>query len=87
MMDYAAFLVVGIVAGYLLCFFTVRLVRSESKMFSDPKEVVVRRSRLSMRSPLRTVRTEYNRYKTNDTGLYAPVRPKATSADQIEVGR
>jgi len=48
---------------------------------------MVKRTRLSMRSPLKTVRTEYDKFKMGDTGLYAPVRPKATNNDQIEVGR
>ena len=87
MMDYAAFLAAGIIIGHLMCYLAVKPVRSQNKASDEPQEIMVKRTRLSMRSPLKTVRTEYDKYKMGDTGLYAPVRPKATNNDQIEVGR
>lgn len=83
-MEYAITLLIGIAIGYFM-HWAASKPRTAAK--EDPTEVMVKRTRLSMRSPLKTSRTEYDKYKTRDSGLYAPVKPKLTNNDQIEVGR
>ena len=57
-----------IVVGYTLC----ELSRIQKK---DDNEIVIRRTKTSMRNPLRTYEIEYDKYKGKN-GLYEPQVPK-----------
>lgn len=85
-MMYAAVLLVGMVCGYLMCYLAQRPRPPERKQHED-KEIMIKRNKPSLRSPLRTTQMKYEKYKTRDTDLYAPVRPKAKRNDEFEVGR
>lgn len=60
-----------ITAGYFLCYFTV-------KQPSKPKEIIteVKRVKPSLKNPLRTYEVAYDKYKSRETGLYEPQKPK-----------
>lgn len=84
-MIYSVVLLVGIVVGYALCYFAP----TKTKVIPAPEEntIMVKRSKPSLRSPLQTNKVAYEQYKTKDTGLYAPVKPRANRKDEIEVSR
>ncbi|OMF47715.1 hypothetical protein [Paenibacillus amylolyticus] len=85
-MMYAAVLLVGMVCGYLMCYMAQR-PRPPERVQHEDKEIMVKRNKPSMRSPLRTTQVKYDKYKTRDSGLYAPVKPKVSRKDEFEVGR
>lgn len=80
-MTEAAILLTGIIVGYLLCYFAYRAPQGRRK---DEEVVMVKRSKPSLRSPLKTHRSEYEKYRTRDTGLYAPTKAK-DKKDEITV--
>ncbi|RAV22212.1 hypothetical protein [Paenibacillus contaminans] len=88
-MEYALLVFVSLVTGYALCYVSMRKEQSEPavKESHDPKEVMVKRVRSSMRSPLKTTKTEYDKYKTNGSELYSPVKPANKQKDEVELGR
>jgi len=84
-MTYAIVLLIGILIGFVLCYFAQ--IRQHMPMSQDDKTVMVKRSRLSLRSPQQTHRTHYDKYKSSGSGLYSPVKPKHDNPDKVEVGR
>jgi|GEM_PF-3051530 len=81
----AGVLLVGIILGYLLCYIATNRHTTLSKS-RDENTVMVKRSRMSLRSPLQTNRVQYDKFKTRGTGLYSPVKPKSDKKEDVEVG-
>ncbi len=72
------------IAGYALCYFTVK-VKGSAKQ--QEETVMMKRVKPNLRNALRPTREEYTRFKTKDSNLYAPVKPKGEKKDGVEVGR
>ena len=83
-MEYAIVAIVSMCAGYLLCY-----VKSDRRRDTQeqPAEQLVKRVKPSLRSPLKTSKVQYDQYRSEKTGLYAPVKPKADSKDEVQIGR
>lgn len=79
----AVWLLVGIVVGYLACFIATKSPRTGTK--EDESTVLVKRSKPSLRSPLRTHKTQYDKYRTKESGLYAPMKAKNESKDEVNI--
>lgn len=63
-------------AGFFTClFFVKKQTASPNKQIDTQKRV-----RASLRNPLRTYEVNYEPYKSSDTKLYQPVKPKRKSA-------
>jgi len=60
-----------ITAGYFLCYFTVKKPTGTNEFITQVKRV-----KPSLRNPLKTYEVEYNRYKSRDSGLFEPQKPK-----------
>lgn len=90
-MIYAVVLFVGIITGYALCYFAKGSVsRSKARKHDqeDQDTILVRRSKVSLRSPLKTHRTHYDKFKVRDSGLYSPRKPSGEpmkQKDEIEI--
>lgn len=80
----ASILLIGIIIGYAMCYFAVRRDTPKRTQQED-NTVLVKRSRTSLRSPLQTNRVKYEKYRTRDTGLYSPVKPKKREGS-VEIG-
>ena len=80
-MLYAGTLLVGILIGYALCYFA----QSPAHGTHD-STVLVKRSRPSLRSPLRTHNVKYDKYKTNEN-LYSAVKATGGKKEEVELGR
>lgn len=83
-MMYAGTLLVGIIVGYALCYLGSSTTHTIKQ---DDSDILVKRSKPSLRSPLRTHRTHYDKYKTKDSGLYAPVTARNDKKDEVEIGQ
>lgn len=86
MMVEAGILLSGIIIGYTMCYLAVTKDTPKRTMPQEDNTVLVKRSRVSLRNPLQTNRIQYEKYKTRDTGLYSPVKPKKKAEDNVEVG-
>jgi len=84
---FAGVLLVGILIGYAMCYFAREPSQTRQKPVEDAQTILVRRSKPSLRSPLQTHRIAYEKYQTKDTGLYAPVKAKGGTKDEVEIGR
>lgn len=62
-------------AGFFTCYFFVR--KPDKPVQVQEK---VKRVRTSLRNPMRTYEVNYEPYKSKDTNLYQPVKPKRKSA-------
>jgi hypothetical protein len=58
-----------IIAGYLLCYFTVKKPTQLKEAYTEIKRV-----KPNFRNPTKTYDVGYDKFKTN--GLYGPVKPK-----------
>lgn len=87
-MDYLA----AFIGGFVLCYVSMILLPSISRKMGQPPQteqeqtVYVKRPKPSLRNPMRTYNAAYDEYKTKK-GLFEPVRPKAQTHDDVEVGR
>ena len=79
----AGILLVGIIVGYGLCYFAGKGHLPQKK---DDQTVLVKRNRMSLRNPLQTNRTQYDKFKTRSTGLYSPVKPKGENKEEVDIG-
>ena len=78
------------IGGFALCYVSFVLLPSIGKgAVKEPEQstILVKRSKPSLRNPMRTNTVAYEKYKTSDTGLFQPVKPKQPGKDEIEVGR
>lgn len=83
-------ILLAFIGGFVLCYASFILLPSMGKRVTkdeEPNTILVKRSRPSLRNPMRTNTVAYEKYKTSDTGLFQPVKPKQPSKDEIEVGR
>lgn len=86
-MIFAGVLLVGIIIGYVMCYLAREPSQTRQKGTEDAQTILVKRSKPSLRSPLQTHRIAYEKYQTKDTGLYAPVKAKGGTKDEVEIGR
>lgn len=63
------------VAGFFTCYFFAKKQAPTAKQMDTQKRV-----RTSLRNPLRTYEVNYEPYKSSDTKLYQPVKPKRKAA-------
>lgn len=84
-MTEAIWLTVGLLLGYAMCFFARGDHHNHTKK-SETQETTIKRSKPSLRSPLRTHKVQYDKYRSKDSGLYEPSKP-VTKKDEIEIGR
>jgi hypothetical protein len=71
-------------AGFALCYFSVKkpIQAKAEQVYSE-----VKRTRPSMRNPLRTYDVRYDKYKTKDTNLYSPVKPvRKSGVNEVDYG-
>lgn len=83
-------LLMAFIGGFALCYISMIFLPSIGrKPVKEEQEqtVFVPRVKPNLRNPMRTYNTAYDKYKTKDTGLFEPVKPKAVTHDDIEVGR
>jgi len=83
-------LLMSFIGGFALCYLSMVFLPSIGrKTVTQEQEqtVYVKRPKPSLRNPMRTYNPSYDKYKTKDTGLFEPVKPKAATHDEVEVGR
>lgn len=86
-MTEAIWLLIGILIGYAGCYFARgERISASTRRDGDEREVMVKRSKPSLRSPLKTHQVQYEKYRARDSGLYAPTVAK-TKKDEVEIGR
>jgi len=84
---FAGVLLVGIIIGYVMCYLARKPSQTRKNDVRDAQTILVKRSKPSLRSPLQTHRIAYEKYQMKDTGLYAPVKAKGGTKDEVEIGR
>ena len=78
------------IGGFVLCYVAFVLPQAIGKSAvkeTESNTILIKRNKPSLRNPMRTNTVAYEKYKTSDTGLFQPVKPKQQSKDEIELGR
>lgn len=64
-----------LMAGYLLCYFTVKKPKKIAETVDETVEKV-KRVKSNLRNPMKTYTTSYDQYKSRKSELYEPQVPK-----------